>query len=140
MFLHYQGGSQKKKMEKNDSNTVLIVDDDKFLTDSYKELLLKWHIESDEAENGTVALKKLIEKKYSLIFLDMQMNNKDGLEVLQEMDNLNKDTPIILITAYPWDERIKKALEHKIPLCLIKPISVGRLKKAVQCFIHIEEN
>ena len=116
---------------------VLIVDDDKYTRDSVKELVSKWHFETDEAESGIVAIEKLKKGKYSLILLDMRMKNKDGLDVLEKMKKLNISTPVILITAYPQDERVKKALKYDVKLCLIKPLNLGELKKEIERFTDI---
>lgn len=117
--------------------TVLIVDDLKYTRDSIKKLMSKWHIKTDEAEDGVEAIEKQKKREYSLVLLDLKMPNKDGLDVLLEMRDLNISTPVILITAYPYDERVKAALKHNIDLCLVKPISPGELKKAVQRFINV---
>lgn len=120
--------------------TVLIVDDVKYTRDSIKKLMSKWHIKTDEAEDGVEAIEKQKKREYSLVLLDLKMPNKDGLDVLLEMKNLNISTPVILITAYPYDERVKAALKYNIDLCnlcLVKPISPSELKKAVKRFISV---
>lgn len=124
-------------MTTNNSHAVLIVDDDKYIRDSVKQLMSKWHIETDKAENGVIAIEKLKNKKYSLVLLDIKMDNKDGIDVLKEMKKSKILTPVILITAYPHDERIEKVWNYNIALCLVKPISPSGLKKAVKYFIGI---
>ncbi len=116
---------------------VLIVDDDKYIRDSIKELLAKWHINADDAEDGESAIRRLKKGAYSLILLDMKMGNRDGLDVLNEMKKLSISTPTILITAYPHDERVKEALKYNVNLRLIKPINPGELKKTISQFVKI---
>jgi len=115
---------------------VLVVDDDKYTRGSIMALLSKWGIETDEAENGNAAIKKMKEKKYSLILLDMKMGEKSGLDVLQEMKSCNITVPVILITAYPHDERIEKAIEYNIDL-LFKPVDPAELKNTIRQYIKI---
>ena len=121
----------------NKSPRVLIVDDDKYTRDSVRALMSKWHIEIDEAESGTVAIEKLKKRKYSLMLLDMRMEDKNGLDVLEEMKRCNISIPTILITAYPYDECVEIAMKDNVVLYLAKPLNLGELKKAVAGFIDI---
>ena len=68
-----------------------------------KGLLKKTHIQIDTAESGMTCLEYVKNKHYDLIFLDHMMPEMDGIETLQKMKllttNLNKDTPVIMLTA-----------------------------------------
>ena len=126
-------------MSVNNLPRVLIADDDKYTRDSVKALMTKWHIETDEAESGDVAIDKLKKRKYSLMLLDMRMQGKDGLDVLEAMKRYNIYTPTMLITAYPHDERVEKAMKYNVSLCITKPLNLGELKKEIACFIDISD-
>lgn len=124
-------------MATDNSHVVLIVDDDKYTRESVRELVLSWHIETDDADSGAIAIEKMKNRKYSLVLLDMRMDNVDGLDVLEEIKKLNIKAPIMLMTAYPHDERVERALKYDICLCLVKPVSPAGLKKVVERFIKI---
>ena len=82
---------------------ILIVDDVEINLKVMKGLLKKTHIQIDTAESGMTCLEYVKNKHYDLIFLDHMMPEMDGIETLQKMKllttNLNKDTPVIMLTA-----------------------------------------
>ena len=82
---------------------ILIVDDVEINLKVMKGLLKKTHIQIDTAESGMTCLEYVKNKHYDLIFLDHMMPEMDGIETLQQMKllttNLNKDTPVIMLTA-----------------------------------------
>ena len=116
---------------------VLVVDDDKYARDSMIALLTKWGIETDDGQNGAVAIEKLQQRKYSLILLDMKMDNKNGLDVLEEMKRYGIPTPVVLMTAYPCTEEVDKTPKYGVVAGLIKPIDSSILKKVIKTFIDI---
>ena len=82
---------------------ILVVDDVEINLKVMKGLLKKTHIQIDTAESGMTCLEYVKNKHYDLIFLDHMMPEMDGIETLQKMKllttNLNKDTPVIMLTA-----------------------------------------
>ncbi len=69
--------------EDNPTNQILI-----------KELLKRYNIDVDIAENGLKALKKLAEKEYNLIFLDWHMPELDGIETVKILRKIEKNESI----------------------------------------------
>ena len=80
-----------------------------------------------EAGNGTDAIKKIEELKPDLIFLDIQMPDLTGFEVL---DQLNHRPNIIFTTAY--EQYAIKAFENFSIDYLLKPIKEERLKMSIE--------
>jgi two-component system, NarL family, invasion response regulator UvrY len=54
-----------------------------------------------EAENGYEVLKKVKEKNYDLILLDISMPGGDGLEVIRELKKLRPNIPVLILTIHP---------------------------------------
>jgi two-component system invasion response regulator UvrY len=54
-----------------------------------------------EAENGSIAVKKLREEDYDLILLDISMPGSDGLDVIREIKKLKPDLPVLILTIHP---------------------------------------
>jgi CheY-like chemotaxis protein len=80
---------------------VLVVDDDPFISDLVADLLLTHGFEVDTAENGAVALAKVVERAPDVIVLDLMMPEVDGFEVAEAL-NKHPDTariPILVLTA-----------------------------------------
>lgn len=108
---------------------ALIVDDSKLARQELKHLLKKVDdIEIvGEAENATLAIEKIHDLNPDLLFLDIQMPDKDGFEMLQELE----DAPeVIFITAF--NQYAMKAFDHNALDYLQKPIKEDRLALALE--------
>ena len=64
---------------------VLIVDDERAIRNSLKEILGDEGDDVDTAEDGAAALEMTANEKYDVIFCDIKMPNMDGIEVLDTM-------------------------------------------------------
>ncbi len=86
------------------------------------------------AENGVQAVQEALTQLPDILFLDIKMPGKTGLEVAQELAEEwpdNKPFPLIVyVTAY--DEYAVEAFEHSASDYVLKPISEERLTKTVQ--------
>jgi signal transduction histidine kinase len=80
---------------------ILIVDDNQENIFSLKSLLTLHHFEVDAASSGEEALKKILQRSYSLVILDVQMPEMDGFEVAEAISGYSKskDIPIIFLSA-----------------------------------------
>ena len=110
---------------------VLIIDDEPIARD-YIQGFLEGNSSVSvigEATNGLEALELIIEKKPDLIFLDIQMPEMDGFEVLKHIDQANLPH-IIFVTAY--DEYALKAFEVNAVDYLLKPFDRVRFEKALE--------
>ena len=68
-------------------------------------------METDSAEDGNEALAKLKEKEFGLILLDLHLPGVDGMEVLRQLRESNRDIRIIIITAYGTIELAVEAMK-----------------------------
>ncbi|HEX2532231.1 MAG TPA: ATP-binding protein [Chitinophagaceae bacterium] len=79
---------------------VLLVEDQRINVMVMENLLRRWEVILDHAENGAVALEKLAVQKYDLVFMDMLMPVMDGVEatrILRETHHYRG--PIVVVTA-----------------------------------------
>lgn len=81
---------------------ILIVDDERPIRNSLKEILLDEDegYEVDVAENGAQALEMVDKEKYSVIFCDIKMPGMDGIEVLDKMTEMGIDSAIVMISGH----------------------------------------
>src|SRR5215475_7050213 len=80
---------------------VLVIDDEPAIRESLHALLtLEGGYSVDLAEGGTEGLQKLAKRAYDLILLDLMMPDMSGMEVLKEVRERDRETPIFMITAY----------------------------------------
>lgn len=89
--------------------SVLVVDDEPIVCHSVRRILSKENCTVEEAFDVEVAQKKILNNKYDLIFLDLKMPKKDGMDVLASIKENYPDTPVIMITGYGT---IDKAIEE----------------------------
>ncbi len=106
---------------------ILIVDDEKAIRRTLKEILEYEKYEIDEAEDGEIGLAKIEKNNYDVVILDVKMPKKDGLEVLTEMQQKGIDTPVIVLSGHgnieTAVEAVKKGAFDYIP----KPPDLNRL-------------
>jgi DNA-binding NtrC family response regulator len=81
-------------------NRILVVDDEEDIRESLETLLTLEGFSVDLAVNATEGLRKLGQALYDLVLLDLMMPDKSGIEVIQEIRQRDRETPIFLITAY----------------------------------------
>ncbi|HZJ45296.1 MAG TPA: LytTR family DNA-binding domain-containing protein [Pyrinomonadaceae bacterium] len=110
--------------------TVLIVDDEPLARRGVRQLLAR-HEEYrvlGEARHGREAVEKICALKPDLVFLDIQMPDMDGFEVLAEVGPT--DLPmVIFVTAY--DQFAVRAFETHAVDYLVKPLQVRRFEEAL---------
>ena len=77
---------------------ILIVDDERSIRNSLKEILEMEGYQVDTAENGADATAMAENEKYDAIFCDIKMPGMDGTEVLQKLVEDGVETPVIMIS------------------------------------------
>ncbi len=91
--------------------SVLVIDDESDIRDSLKDLLGSEGYAVDLAQNANEGLHKMESRGYDLVLLDLMMPDRSGMEVLQEVRQRDRETPIFMITAYGSVEAAVKALK-----------------------------
>jgi CheY-like chemotaxis protein len=117
-------------------SSILVVDDDEFLTETFKVILETVGYHVDIAASGMQAIHKTRDKDYDLIILDIKLPDINGDEVARIMKKQGKKMRIVMITGY---EKLAEGLKEE-PVeakeVLMKPISPNNLltvtKKVLQ--------
>jgi two-component system LytT family response regulator len=114
----------------------IIADDEKLSRDLVKTLLKNWpQIEIvAECKDGLSALNEIMKWQPDLIFLDIQMPDLDGFEMLEQLQ-LEKIPHIIIISAH--DKYALKAFDNSAIDYLLKPLTKERFDQAIQKAINI---
>ena len=79
---------------------ILIADDDIDICALLKKFLVKHEFEVTAIHSGRKALALLKEEKFDLLLCDYRLGDVDGKEVLRQLNELNIDIPVIIITGY----------------------------------------
>lgn len=124
--------------------TILIVDDEPNYLIVISELLKEEGFETKTANDGKMALEIIKETDLDLVITDMKMPGMDGFALLKEAKAINKDLPIIMITAFGEVEKAVQAMQTGAFTYLTKPFNnnelVASINKAVEHYAIAREN
>ena len=117
---------------------VLVVDDVKTNLKVIVGLLKHTRIQMDTAMSGMECIKKVQKEHYDLIFLDHMMPEMDGIDTIFEIrngENLNKETPVIMLTANAVQGAKEEYLEAGFAGYLSKPCKGKDLEEMLSRFL-----
>lgn len=128
-----QNNTTNLKLNLNIPHQILVVEDNVINQKLAKSFLAKLGYEVDIAENGEVAVKKVIEGDYSLVFMDMQMPVMDGITATLEIKRALKENmpPVIAMTANVFKEDKKRCEEAGMVDFIAKPFKVEDFARAI---------
>ena len=118
---------------------ILIVDDEKMIRDVIKEYCLNNNFSVDEADNGKVALNKLLNNSYDLMVLDIMMPEMDGFTMLQELPK-EKHIPTIVLSARGEEYDKLSGFDLGIDDYLTKPFSPNELIARIKAIMNRYSN
>ena len=90
---------------------ILVIDDEADIRESLETLLELEGYEVELAQNGTEGERKLESRAYDLVLLDLMMPDKSGMEVLRDLRERDRHTPVFMITAYGSVEAAVQAVK-----------------------------
>src|SRR5271157_5264134 len=90
---------------------ILVVDDEADIREGLELLLTSEGYAAELAENGAEGLRRMSERPYDLVLLDLMMPDLSGMEVIERVRQRDRDTPIFMITAYGSVEAAVEALK-----------------------------
>ncbi|MBP1722331.1 MAG: response regulator [Deltaproteobacteria bacterium] len=111
---------------------ILIVEDEFSIRESLQTWLMDLGYQVEVAREGGEALKRIGEKDFDVLILDLRLPGKDGLQVLKEARAKKPKLHGIIITAYPSVEKAVEAMKGGAVDFLPKPIDLSYLEKLVQ--------
>ncbi len=117
---------------------ILVAEDNLINQKVAIRLLNNFGYRADIACNGKEAVKALEEESYDLIFMDCQMPEMDGYEatrMIRNLDNDQKDIPIVSMTANAMKGDREKCLEAGMSDYITKPIKPDNLLKMITTWI-----
>lgn len=111
---------------------ILIIDDERSIRSTLKEILQYENYTVDEAPDGEVGLDFLGKTKYDVVLCDIKMPKLDGLEVLQRAMDISPDVPFIMISAHGTIDTAVEATKKGAYDFLQKPPDLNRLLVTVR--------
>jgi two-component system nitrogen regulation response regulator NtrX len=106
---------------------ILVIDDEKSIRNTLKEILeYEKHVVHDAAD-GAEGIKLASEGQYDMILCDIKMPRMDGLEVLEKMQELQPDTPVVMISGHGNIETAVEAIKKGAFDFISKPLDLNRM-------------
>ena len=122
--------------KKIQSIKLLIADDDLMTQVIVRNIFKKLGWDCDIVGNGREVLEMMKQKSYDLILMDVEMPVMDGyqttIEIRQKLTPPASGIPIIAITAYATDVKLKKCLEVGMNDYMIKPLNASELRVKIK--------
>lgn len=117
------------------SKQILVVDDEKEIGILLETAVANYEIEIVHLYNGNDALAYLKNHTPDLILLDIQLPEMNGLDILQEIRQQNKESIVVMITAFATVETAVVAMKKGATDFLCKPFSLDDLKRIVDLYL-----
>jgi len=111
---------------------VLLVDDVPDILKIHQAMLSRLQHTSALAENGKQALNLFLNKEhhFDLIITDFRMPVMDGLELVENIRQVDSQIPILMITAFGEDRQLQRVADYHVTL-INKPVSMEKFQRAI---------
>lgn len=117
-------------------NTVLIIEEDEILLGIYKEVLELHDYNVQIASSGLKGIEKFKQTKPSLVIMEIEMPDIDGLKVFKKIKEIDKNANIIIVTSdLEFKAKNQKILEQEPIKVILKPILVQELLNLAKRYI-----
>ena len=117
-------------------NSILIVEDEAAIRAGLVDVFIYHGFDVDFSEDGAEGLEKALTGDYDLIILDVMLPNMNGFNICKEIRAVDKNQPIIMLTAKTGDEDIILGLSLGADDYVAKPFSVAQLVLRVQAVLR----
>ncbi len=107
--------------------SVLVIDDEKSIRRTLREILEYENYKVEEASDGLEGLSVLHQKSFDVVLLDVKMPKMDGLEVLGKIMEMNAELPVIMISGHSTIDTAVEAVKKGAYDFVAKPMDLNRL-------------
>ena len=106
---------------------ILVIDDERSIRNTLKDILEYEKYEVDLAEDGIKALDKVKIAQFDIILCDIKMPGMDGIEVLEKLTELTPDTPVVMISGHGNIDTAVESIKKGAFDYIEKPLDLNRL-------------
>lgn len=122
----------KIKTYKMAAISILVVDDERAIRNSLKEILEYENYKVEVAENGADGLQKVQNGKFDLIFSDIKMPEMDGIAFLEAVLKERGDVPVIMMSGHAEIDTAVKSIKLGAYDFISKPLDMNRILVTVR--------
>ena len=106
---------------------LLIIDDEKSIRKTLREILEYEKFIVDDAEDGIRGLELLKKNHYDVVLCDIKMPKMDGMEVLEKIQKITSDTPVVMISGHGNIETAVESIKKGAYDFIQKPLDLNRI-------------
>ncbi|MBU0997445.1 MAG: response regulator transcription factor [Firmicutes bacterium] len=115
---------------------ILIVEDDLYILDILTKNLIKNGYEVTSAENGKTGLATFEQQHYDLVISDLMMPYVSGISLIKQIRQLNKDIPIIILTALDSYSDKEMGFQSGTDDYMVKPVNLQELNLRIKALLR----
>jgi two-component system response regulator RegX3 len=115
---------------------ILVVEDEAAIRDGLADVLVYHGYRVDAVADGKEGLHKALSGQYDLLLLDVMLPGRDGFSICDEVRKVDRDQPIIMLTAKTSDEDIVNGLGLGADDYIAKPFSIAELVLRVKAVLR----
>ena len=114
-------------MKFNENMKILVVDDERAIRNSLKEILTDEGYTVETAEDGATAIETAEKERYDVIFCDIKMPNMEGTEVLERLRKDGVDSAVIMISGHGDIDTAVECIKKGAFDFIQKPLDLNRI-------------
>jgi two-component system cell cycle sensor histidine kinase/response regulator CckA len=127
-----------KVLELRRKGNILVVDDEEFIRDIVRECLSSTGHNVMTAGNGESAIGLIKQNHFDIIFLDLSMPKKDGVEILRDIGTIDPNSTVVIISGRSEEQLPDEISEGGAYKIIKKPFSVDQIQEAVASVLGAE--
>lgn len=106
---------------------ILVIDDERAIRNTLKEILEYENHEVDSAEDGPSGVELFQKGSYEAVLCDIKMPQMDGIEVLEKLQEISAETPVIMISGHGNIDTAVEAIKKGAFDFIEKPLDLNRI-------------
>jgi len=106
---------------------ILVIDDERSIRNTLKDILEYEKYEVDLAEDGAKGLEKIKNGEFDIVLCDIKMPGMDGIEVLEKLSEIASDLPVVMISGHGNIDTAVEAIKKGAFDFIEKPLDLNRL-------------
>ena len=115
---------------------ILVIDEEAEMRQAYKTVLEKLDCQVDMANDSIEGLERFLNKIYDVVITEFNLDNLDGMQMLEHFQQIDANVPIIFSSSLADDDVIQEVLENGAVDFLPRPAKIDQLLVSISKAIY----
>jgi DNA-binding NtrC family response regulator len=111
--------------------SILVIDDDRDICEYLQDFLTSEGYGVKVVNDSTVALDELKQGEYHVAVLDLMMPKLSGIDLLEQIRQVDDDIAVIILTGYPSLETATSSIGYDVSAYIQKPFSIDEFRETL---------